>query len=168
MPGVSVFAVKIMNMLSAMMSPWTTKAPAGIGDAARATTHANRASARAGLETNLILNLHGTDVRGPHQTNERRMFAREGGARTLPRPAFGFDQQIERVIACRAWRTCTRHQPRQGLVERGPIEREDMLAAAASPGHEPGLLENPDVLRHGVERHVERPGQVGHSGLPGG
>ena len=49
------------------------------------------------------------------------------------------------------------------LVERLPLEREEVVAASNAPAHEACALEDADVLRDRVERDVER---LGHFGDP--
>lgn len=49
--------------------------------------------------------------------------------------------------------------------ERASIDADEMLAPLATPAYQSGPFQNTDVLGDGVERHLERRGEIRHPHL---
>lgn len=58
-----------------------------------------------------------------------------------------------------------RFDPFGGTCDWVSVERQDVLSPAHVPAHQSGALEQPDVLRHGVERNREWRCDVGYAGV---
>jgi len=61
-----------------------------------------------------------------------------------------------------------RLHPTLGGVERLRIEGEEMVAPRATAVDEPGVFENADVFRNGIEGHRKVRGEFGDAGFTGG
>jgi hypothetical protein len=52
------------------------------------------------------------------------------------------------------------HHQRRHVLEDGRVQRIDQLLAAPLAAHEPGVLEDVEVVGHRSLREIERPGQL--------
>ena len=127
--------------------------------------HAHDDAARGGP----LGDLRRLDRAGSHKEKLRLLveYCVEKEASHVPDPYYGGQRGFEEVEAGGPFRACLYH-PLGDLVERPGLEREEVLAPGHAPLHQPGALQDADVLRHRVERDVERLGDLGDARLAGG